>query len=327
MIATVYSILKKMLCIIALLISSLLYGQQPGSGIYYDDIARFWKAYDSVTVTKDTALQRMIMQRLYLDKGSVGMQKMAGIRNWTAVKFIKSIQAHPAFWQSIRPHTLHIADSAVVVQQLINRYRKLYPAFKKPDIYFIMGFIGTGGTTTQTEVLVGTEIATADSSVNATGLHPLLQGFFKMNKGITPLIAHELTHTQQQGGDMETRRNSNLLGFCIAEGVCDFIAELLLQYPLNTPYIEYGKQHENEVWELFVKEWEGKDVSNWLYNGGDKKEGQADLGYFIGYAICKAYYQQAANKQQALIDMITLNLEDKQALSRFLVTSHYKGGQ
>jgi hypothetical protein len=49
----------------------------------------------------------------------------------------------------------------------------------------------------------------------------------------------------------------------------------------------------------------------------------ADLGYFIGYAICGAYYRQAKDKQQAIRDIIELNYADTAATERFLKRSGY----
>ena len=70
---------------------------------------------------------------------------------------------------------------------------------------------------------------------------------------------------------------------------------------------------------------EGTDFKNWLYNGRDIKDGVADLGYFIGYAICRSYYKQAADKQKAVKDILELNFLEKRKISNFLRKSKYKG--
>jgi hypothetical protein len=297
------------------------YSQPPH--IYTADIARYWQMYDSVQQTNDSALRLNIIQHSYLDRGSPGLREFAAIRKWTPEKFLRSIVSHPGFWASIRSRTQDMENDIAGIDRLLSRYAKLYAQFKMPDIYFIMGYAGTGGTTTQTKVLIGTEIAIADSTTDAKGLNPFLQAYFRNNKGVTHLVAHELTHTQQTGGDMEDHRQTNLLGWCIAEGVCDFIAELLLEHPIEAPYILYGKAHERELWQQFKKEMHTQDATNWLYNGGVKKNGDADLGYFIGYAICKSYYEQAKDKSQAIKDMIQVDYEHADKLDVFLKRSKY----
>jgi hypothetical protein len=308
-----------LLCL--LLLAGVLYGQQ--GRIITDDITRFWHTYDSVLRLTNERQQEEVIRRLYLDAGSRGLKELAAIRGWTPAKFRTSITSHPRFWQSVRARTQHLDSNIVFIHELMRRYRQLYPPFKEPDVYFTIGYIGTGGTTTQTEILIGTEIAVADSTVDASGLHPLLQQYFATNKGVNHLVAHEITHTQQAGGDMENRRKSNLLGFCIAEGVCDFMAELLLNEPLETPYIRYGKAHELAVWQQFEQEMHGHDITNWLYNGSTKTQGDADLGYFVGYAICQSYYRHAGNKTRAVHDMLTLDFENLQGLDAFVAKSQY----
>lgn len=121
---------------------------------------------------------------------------------------------------------------------------------------------------------------------------------------------------------MEDRRRTNLLGFCLAEGMCDFIAELLLQKPLTQPYITYGKQHDREIWALFKTQMHGRDISGWLYNAGSPAA-VSDLGYYIGYALCKSYYASATDKQAAVRAILNLPLEDTDALDAFVRQSGY----
>lgn len=284
--------------------------------IYYSDIELFWKMFDRVHAVHDSAQQIQLIQTMYLDKGTQGLKKIAGIRKWTPEKFQKSFFAHPDFWTSIRPNTLKVKETSAGIEKLVAAYKQLYPSFKTPEIYFTVGFLGTGGTTTQTEVLIGTEIAASDSTTHSAGLHPILQGYFRDNKGILSIVAHELTHTQHKGGDMEGSAHTNLLGYCIAEGACDFIAELLLQYPLKTPYLNYGREHEKEIWEKFKQEMHGTEFKDWLYNG-------VDLGYFVGYAICKSYYDRATDKAKAIDYIINLDNEQVAELDKFLAASGY----
>ncbi len=39
--------------------------------------------------------------------------------------------------------------------------------------------------------------------------------------------------------------------------------------------------------------------------------GKADLGYFMGYAICKTYYKNAKNKTKALKEIAELDYKEK----------------
>ena len=63
----------------------------------------------------------------------------------------------------------------------------------------------------------------------------------------------------------------------------------------------------------------------WLYSER-KIDGKSarDLGYFVGYQICKSYYEKAKDKKQALAYMIGLNLTDENS-KNFLSASGYNG--
>jgi hypothetical protein len=115
----------------------------------------------------------------------------------------------------------------------------------------------------------------------------------------------------------------DLLAFCIREGAADFVLEKILQQPVVMPYTIYGLAHEGELWKRFKTEMDGKDLSNWLYNGSCVQEGSADLDYFIGHQICKAYYQRATDKQLAVKQIIELNYNDSHAIHEFLCLSKY----
>ena len=53
------------------------------------------------------------------------------------------------------------------------------------------------------------------------------------------------------------------------------------------------------------------DVSNWFYNANTAKDKPADLGYYVGYLITRAYYRNAKDKRQAIHDI--LNIQDARA--------------
>jgi uncharacterized protein YjaZ len=52
-----------------------------------------------------------------------------------------------------------------------------------------------------------------------------------------------------------------------------------------------------------------KRAYNWIANSNQETvDHPADLGYWVGYQICKAYYNKSADKKKAVEDM--LNIKD-----------------
>jgi len=302
-----------------------VFGQKEAK-VFTSDIDHFWQAYDSVNTTKDTLKQLEFIQTLYLDKASNGLKEFMEAREHSAKRHLDNIIRYPKFWTSVRPHTLNINSHKTEIEKVMLDFKAMYPAFKQPEVYFTIGVLNSGGTTTKDKILIGSEIATANSMVDASELGSWLQEVFKDNKNVVYLVAHEAVHTQQKETGSGTAKDPpTLLEYCIAEGSCDFIAEVLLKEPIVSPYMTYGKANEHDLWEAFQKEMYGGEYRNWLYNGADAPGGHADLGYFMGYAICKAYYEKSTDKQKAFKEIIDLDYTKKD-LQKFLETSGYHGG-
>lgn len=316
--------MSKLLLIPLFGLSAIVAACQSSAKIFTTDIDNFWIAYDSVQSTNDSSKQVQFIQTLYLDKASDGLKDFMVSRQHSARRHLKNILKYPKFWVSLRPHTLQIKSYMADMEKIMTRFKVIYPAFKQPSIYFTIGCLNSGGTTSPDKILIGSEIAASDSTVDASELSEWLQEVFKNNINVVSMVAHEAGHTQQKGGDAEDNGNSNLLGYCIQEGACDFIAELLLRKPVVSPYMIYGRAHEKKLWTSFKKEMNGQDTRNWLYNGGDAPGGHADLGYFMGYVICKSYYNRAKDKKQAIKEIIRLDYK-KENVKSFLARSQYKG--
>lgn len=306
---------RQTILLLYLFASSIIYGQN-ASNIYTTDIDNFWNAYDSIKTTSDSTKQINFIQTLYLDKASDGLKDFIKLREHSAKRHLSNILKYPKFWASVRPRILEIKNHTSEIAKIISNFKELYSNFKVPKIYFTIGVFNSGGTTSPDKILIGSEIACSDKTVDASELNKWLQGVFKLNSSVVAVVAHELGHTQQPEGS-----NEILLGNCIREGACDFIAELIYK-PITSPYMSYGTTNEKQLWIEFENEMLCQETKNWLYNGDNSPNGIADLGYFIGYKICKSYYENAKNKKKALKRIIELKSTKKNAI-KFLQNSKY----
>jgi len=294
-------------------------GQKTDQKVFTSDIDNFWRAYDSCQTTTDSLRQLHYIQTLYIDKGTEGLKAFMEARGYTAELWVSLIRKLPKFWSSIRPNTLAVKSKSKEIEKSIQKLKALYPEVKEAKMYFTIGGLRSGGTTKSDMVLIGAEIATGNATTDVSEFpNNWLEGVFKSQEldNIVSLNIHEYIHTQQRG------EAQNLLGQAIKEGACDFITELVIGKPLQNNYLVYGKQHETELKQQFKVEMFAPFYSNWLYNGSDAKT-VADLGYFMGYAICKAYYMNAPDKKRATKDIIELNYSDTTAVENFLKNSKY----
>lgn len=308
--------------IFLILISTFTFGQSTNFKKYIEtsDIKNFWIAFDATENINDTIQKSQTFQKLYIDNASKGLKDFIKSREFTSEKWIKSFKNYPKFWNSIRPKTENIQSDFGKVEKIYKRFQKLYPDFKPTNVYYTIGNLKGGGTVINSNLIIGSELASSDKSVDYSELPKNYQERMKINSGILFLTAHELVHTQQ---NLNNSGDTNLLGLCLKEGSADFIAELLLKKKVEAPYIEYGLKNQCIIWGEFSKEMYSYDYQNWLSNTATIKDKPADLGYFIGYIITKNYYKNSPNKKQAIKDILTLDFTDKNATAIFLKKSKY----
>lgn len=287
--------------------------------VFTSDIDNFWIAFDSIQSTKDSLQQIGFIQKLYIDKGSKGLKAFMEARDYTAKLWVELIRKYPKFWNSIRPNTLTVKSYAAEIEQSIKKLKDLYPGLKEAKIYFTVGGLRSGGTTMDDMVLIGSEIATGNASTDVSEFpNNWLEGIFKNQQAdnLVALNIHEYVHTQQKGNPKD------LLGQAIKEGACDFIMELVTGKLLQNNYIVYGRQHAADLKERFKLEMFTTAYSNWLYNGSNARN-VADLGYYMGYVICKTYYENSSDKKTAIKEIIELNYSNSDAVENFLKRSKY----
>lgn len=290
--------------------------------IFTSDIDNFWIAYDSIQHTNDFSKKLKFINQLYIEKGTKGLKALMKSKDYSDTLYVKVIGEFPNFWKSIRPNTLSVKNRTKELNNAIQNLKKLYPELKEAEIYFAIGCLGAAGRTTDNMVLIGTELATSTSATDVSDFkNDWYKNIFAHNSldDIVSLNIHEYVHTQQK-----VNNSTQLLNQVIKEGAADFIAELALEKPLQRNYISYGNLHLENLKKEF-KEQMFLNLGfedNWLYNGLQKGD-SADLGYYMGYEICKSYYNNSNDKTKAIKDIIELNYSDDKPVEKFLTKSKF----
>jgi len=306
-------------CLLCSLFCSITSFAQKKGNIFTSDIDHFWTAFDSVQTIKEKDKQVEIIQSVYIDKGTAGLKEFMQLRNFNAEKLVDAINKYPLFWKSIRKNTLTILPKIPAIEPYLVKFKKLYPDMRPAKVYFTISSVRAAGVTQDSVIMIASELATGDQHADVSEFpDKRIPNYFKPKDSvdIIPIVIHEYVHVQQK------TESKVLLGQVIYEGACDFITELVMNKQLNLSYLIYGRKHEQELKEQFKKEMFGEDFSNWLYNGTTTKT-MGDLGYFMGYTICKSYYRHARNKQMAIKHIITLNYADTDVMKKFLDESQY----
>jgi hypothetical protein len=279
--------------------------------LVFSDIDLFWKAYDKVTPEN----RADVLREEYLKKGSLGLQEFTRVRIGSADNLAKAIADRPRYYASLREPSRMVAASKDAIRASFRKLKELYEPAVFPKVYFVIGIMNSGGTVTEKGLLIGVDMHGRTKDTPLEELNSWERATLKPIEEIPYIVAHELIHYQQK----YPRPNSTLLGMAIMEGSADFVGELISGNMINRHLHKYGNPRERELWAAFTQEMDGKGLSNWLFQGDRAKGRPADLGYYIGYKICESYYQQAADKKQAI--KAILEIKD---FKEFLKASKYE---
>lgn len=247
--------------------------------IITSDVRLFWAVVDRST----PATLPQLLHCEYIRGGTQAVRDFIPYRIISAHRLAEMVTARRARYDAARQSSLALDTLVQPVRVVFHRMKALYPDAVFPDVYFVIGRLNTGGTTSPRGLLIGAEM-------------------YRNHSDIPHIIAHELVHYQQTPIPEGQR---TLLAQSIMEGSADFVAELISGRHINERAHAYALPRERELWQEFSGAMHGQDLTGWLY--GNPPEGRpADIGYFFGYRIAQAYYARTPDKSQALRDILSI---------------------
>jgi hypothetical protein len=283
---------------VALLLTTACATTPPGTGtLHLSDAARFAESYPAVQ--NDPHCAALAPYHAEASDGLRAFHKITG----TPAELCAAVHARPAAYAAVASHLAALEDQAPRIASIYDRYAEALPGAALPDLYVVVGRGWWGGTVRGGRIYVGLEVVEAEA--------------------VPCLMAHELAHAQQRtrrigmltGGPAFLR--GTLLAHSLKEGIADLIAEEVAGCAPPAERTAWALEHEAELWAEFREAMHGKEYQPWIY--GAAAEGRpADLGYFFGYRIARAWYERSPDREAALREM--LRMRDPE---RFLRESGY----
>jgi hypothetical protein len=274
------------------------------SPIVTDDIARFWHAIDDST----PATRADVLQREYLDPGSIGVRDFIPNRIKSAANLAEKYEAHSVYYGAIRDASLRIAAQTPAIRAAFVRMQSLVDGAVFPPISFVIGALNSGGTNSSRGIIVGVELVVLppkhDPAI-CVGMERICAA--ESGPEETPAVAaHELTHFEQDTLRAGRPYGTTILAEALVEGVADFMGSCAAKLPLASLYRSYGDAHYAEVREAFRREsGSPSDGSDWFYNDPTKHPGWPnDMGYYVGYEMAKAYVARAPDQHAAIRELL-----------------------
>lgn len=271
--------------------------------IYIEDVARFYAIYDAA---KGQPTAEQLQQ--YLDTGSEGLRTFAKIRNTTGVRIAEALVKQPAIYVDAKRCLAVLPRVRTRLEQALGKLVELYPGARQPAVTIAVGRgrpVGVGSPVTGLQI--GLEALCATEWLN-----PNVEDRF------VHVIAHEYAHVQQSAVLAE-KEQLTVLERSLLEGAAELTAELTSGNVAYSHFAALVPGREREIETAFAADVDKTDLSQWIDNSTAEKPN--DLGYWVGYRIAKAYYQQAANKRDALREI--LEMSDAKA---FLAKSGWSPG-
>ena len=285
-------------------ISICVPAQSAETMIHTDDVDLFYKVYDAAD-GHPTAEQ---LQRDYLDAGSEGLHNLAKLRNVSGVRIADTLSKHPELYVKARGCTAALPRVRERVEVALRNLVRLYPQARTPPVTIAVGRgkpVGVGSPVTGLQIGL-------EALCSAEWMNPNVEDRF------VHVIAHEYPHVQQVR-ELVDDEHPTVLERSLIEGAAEFVAALTSGKTGYAHFDALTKGREREIETAFVADVDQTELSRWVDNSTMEKGN--DLGYWVGYRICKAYYQRATDKRQALREI--LELSDPHA---FLAKSGWQPG-
>jgi hypothetical protein len=307
------------LCCLFFTVKYTVFGQEGASNpeeakIITSDISNFWTMYDHLPEAESKEDTIQMLHNLYISKASSALQEYFEAEQRENKKNIEEeylavLRQYPKFLASIRNNTESIEKNKDSIYKYFIQAKALYPDFEFHDTYFCIGFFNSAGRSMPKGGLyIGTEMfALSDEAVlDEWDNSPWLR-FFQPISHIHNIVLHEQTHFQQLP---PADNDYNLLYNAINEGAAVFLVDIVTDGKgvtnggaVSEAALNYGDANEQEVWRRFKANMYAYDQSDWFYNA-DSEAWPKDMGYYVGYKICRSYYDHAKDKPLAIKEIL-----------------------
>jgi hypothetical protein len=258
------------------------------------EVGELRRLADVLRTLGDVADTTAHIQRHYLANASPGLRAYMERYGVTAASIAAAMARNQAAYSDLDGLADRILAQQDEFRAAFRRLKALFPDVAFPTVWFIAGHHGPGG------------------MVRPEGAVIAAERFAGQVEQVVPLALHEVAHFQQamvQGVETYMRiyePGGTLLDLALREGSAELIARLTTGRHINESAERYGLPREAELWDRFRRDMHGSETGDWMFVRPQDAAWPPDLGYWIGYRIVRHYYEQAADKRQAIREILAL---------------------
>ena len=266
--------------------------------IVTEDVDRFLQLYPKLLQKNADE----VLWKEYIAGGSNGLKTFFSVRmNSRSDLVLNKIRSHKNFYAGLEPLAKQLPYFNEQIKKAAEKLEELYPDAIFPPIYFLIGNLNAAGTPDGgAGQLVGLEFFSNYNGRDTSELTTWEKSVLSDTSRLVGVVVHEMIHVQQKNNF-----GGSVLEKCFTEGAADFVTYLLLGKIILPRQHAYGNAHEKEIFQRFLKEKNSNDLSYWMYNMQMEEQGiPSDLGYYVGFKICEAYYAKQTDKVKAIRDIL-----------------------
>ena len=261
---------------------------------------------------KDTL---QILNESYLDKASAGLQAYFEYERNTNKRDLEQayyniIKSYPKYFESQKQLLLEAKNHTSIYTTYFNKIKEVYPQAEFQPTYFSIGFFNTPGQMIYPNTFfIGLEASLNTDSTNYSEF-PERFDWLKQEQGDYTALGYTIVHEHLHTLQAINPDDDSILTQTITEGAAVFLtayfcgeASLVGSGGTDQAMIDYERENRLTVWKAFQQDLTiPENFSAWFWNEDSKYP--YSMGYYMGYLICKSFYEQSEDKEEALKTLI-----------------------
>lgn len=275
-------------------------------------INRFWNYFDKAVI--DTIQAKQYLSE-FICEGSYALKDYYHIRYENVDNMYRvMIQKNSDYYRYLKG--FFTSDKLDKISKecklMMEKFAELYPKAVFPKTYIVPDLLNGTGTLTESSLYIGADMFAKSDRMPMQNLNDWQLATITAYGNMKYDLVHELMHFQQSYAGNENTQF--LFGKLIEEGVCDFLVSLLTEGNEVSPSVQRNLDYlsKPDNFEFIMNELKrdiySSDLSKWMHNGGAITDRPSNLGYTMGFLICKSYYENSTDKKQAVYEL--LNTDD-----------------
>ena len=282
------------------------------------DIHNFYDMFSQLESANSLSDTLKIINKSYLNKASIGLQnylEYERINNKRDIEqeYLKVIRLFPKYFQSQKSLISDIENQLKEYDKYFQKIEEVYFDAEFQPTYLSIGFFNTQGQMVYPKtIFMGLEASIRNGLTDYSEFpenYSWLINDPTTYKDLGYLIIHENLHTLQK---INADKNS-ILDQAIIEGASVFLTEYICGKEsligiagVDKNMVEYAKKNKDNIWMEFRADLKSpENFSKWFWSSDTKYP--YSMGYYMGYMICKSYYENQENKEQAVRVLIEVN--------------------